>query len=197
MKNKKYKIISEEVIKNLVEFLDEIQFDAAKSESTEDMHKVNFCGWMIKELLNSYDGYLKEGKDKPSTKPSKKSRDTYVEETFMDWNLPEMTDEEYEKLVDQFDNFLRKWEEKYYKENPIPVVILRKSSADKYSINPTLFVEHKEFFEAHAKWVAVVASDDSGFENLEYLKQLTNVPGYGFTNYHKVLELLKKENKLL
>ena len=86
---------------------------------------------------------------------------------------------------------------KYYKENPIPVVILRKSSADKYSINPTLFVEHKEFFEAHAKWVAVVASDDSGFENLEYLKQLTNVPGYGFTNYHKVLELLKKENKLL
>ena len=72
MKSKKYKIISAELIKNLVEFLDEIQFDAAKSESTEDMHKVNFCGWMIKELLNSYDGYLKEGKDKPSTKPSKK-----------------------------------------------------------------------------------------------------------------------------
>jgi len=29
-----------------------------------------------------------------------------------------MSDEEYEKLVDQFDNFLRKWEDKYYKENP-------------------------------------------------------------------------------
>ena len=115
MKNKKYKIISEEVIKNLVEFLDEIQFDAAKSKSTEDMHKVNFCSWVIKELLNSYDGYIKEGKGK---KPSKKSRDTYVEETFMDWNLPEMTDEEYEKLVDQFDAFLRGWEKEYYKDNP-------------------------------------------------------------------------------
>ena len=68
---KKYKIISIDLQKNLIEFLDEIQFDAAKSKSTEDMHKVNFCGWMIKELLNSYDGYLKEGKDKPSTKPSK------------------------------------------------------------------------------------------------------------------------------
>ena len=35
----------------------------------------------------------------------------------MDWNLPEMTDEEYEKLVDQFDNFLRAWEKEYYKKN--------------------------------------------------------------------------------
>ena len=36
----------------------------------------------------------------------------------MDWNLPEMTDEEYEKLVDQFDDFLRAWEKNYLKENP-------------------------------------------------------------------------------
>ena len=86
---------------------------------------------------------------------------------------------------------------KYYKENPIPIVILRKAPADKYSINPTLFVEHTGFFETHAKWVAVVASDNSGFKNLEYLTQLTSVPGYGFTNYHKALELLKEHGKLL
>ena len=36
----------------------------------------------------------------------------------MDWNLPEMTDEEYEKLVDQFDSFLRGWEKEYNKKNP-------------------------------------------------------------------------------
>ena len=29
-----------------------------------------------------------------------------------------MTDEEYEKLVDQFDAFLRGWEKEYYKKNP-------------------------------------------------------------------------------
>ena len=114
--DKKYKIITLDLQKNLIEFLDEIQFDAAKEGSTEDMHKVNFCNWAISELLNSFDGYLK---DKPSDKkkPQKKSRDQYVDETFMDWNLPEMTDDEYEKLVDQFDAFLRGWEKEYNKKN--------------------------------------------------------------------------------
>ena len=110
MKNKKYKLISEDLQKNLIEFLDEIQFDAAKNNTTEDMHIVNFCSWAIKELSNGYDAHFKN-------KPNKKSRDQYVDETFMDWNLPEMTDEEYEKLVDQFDAFLRGWEKEYYKNN--------------------------------------------------------------------------------
>ena len=111
----KYKILSEDVVKNLVEFLDEIQFDAAASKTTEDLHKVNFCSWAIKELLNSYDGYIKDDNDK---KNKIKKRQDYVDETFMDWNLPEMTDKEYEKLVDQFDNFLRAWEKEYLKKNP-------------------------------------------------------------------------------
>ena len=113
--DKKYKIISLDLQKNLIEFLDEVQFDAAGNKDSDSMHKVNFCSWAIEELLNSFDGYLK---DKPKKGPSKKSRDTYVDETFMDWNLPEMTDEEYEKLVDQFDSFLRGWEKEYLKKNP-------------------------------------------------------------------------------
>ena len=108
---KRYKIISEDLQKNLIEFLDEIQFEAAGNNDKESMHIINFCSWAIKELLDSYDGYLRE-------EPKKKSRDQYVDETFMDWNLPEMTDEEYEKLVDQFDAFLRGWEKEYQKKNP-------------------------------------------------------------------------------
>ena len=108
---KKYKLISADTIKNLVDFLDEIQFDAAKhKDDKESMHIINFCNWAINDLLNSYDAYVKSN--------NKKSRQDYVDETFIDWNLPEMDDEEYEKLVDQFDNFLRNWEEKYYKKNP-------------------------------------------------------------------------------
>ena len=111
---KKYKVISQDLYKNLIEFLDEVQFEAAKNNTTEDMHVVNFCSWAIKELSDSLDGYLK---DKPTNrKPQKKSRDQYVDETFMDWNLPEMSDEEYEKLVDQFDAFLRGWEKEYNKK---------------------------------------------------------------------------------
>ena len=114
----KYKIISADTIKNLIDFLDEIQFDAATEDSTEAHHKINFCTWAIQELLNSYSvinaSDLKGGKNKPK----KKKRQDYVDETFMDWNLPDMTDEEYEKLVDQFDAFLRGWEKEYYKKNP-------------------------------------------------------------------------------
>ena len=108
---KKYKLISEDLQKNLIEFLDEIQFDAATEGDKESMHKISFCTWAINELLESFDAYVKNT-------DSKKSRQDYVDETFMDWNLPEMDDEEYEKLVDQFDAFLRSWEKEYNKNNP-------------------------------------------------------------------------------
>ena len=116
MKNKRYKVISEDLQKNLIEFLDEVQFDAAGNTDKDSMHKVNFCTWAINELLNGYDAYFKDKSDKP--KPQSKSRDQYVEETFMDWNLPEMSDEEYEKFVNQVDGFLRAWEKEYMKDRP-------------------------------------------------------------------------------
>ena len=116
----KYKIISADTIKNLIDFLDEIQFDAAKVNTTEAHHQVNFCNWAINELLNSYNVMaakdFRKSKD-DLKKPKKKKRQDYVDETFMDWNLPEMTDKEYEKLVDQFDAFLRAWEKIILKRN--------------------------------------------------------------------------------
>ena len=72
---KKYKILSAEVVKNLVEFLDEIQFDAASENTKDSNHKINFCNWAIQELLNSHDGIIKgfsKGKD-DKKKPSQKS----------------------------------------------------------------------------------------------------------------------------
>jgi len=102
MKNvNKYKLIKEESIKNIIEFLDEVQFDAAKEGTTDAMHKVNFCTWAINELLNGFDAELLAKKTNNNKKPQPKSRDQYVDETFMDWNLPDMTDEEYEKYVDK------------------------------------------------------------------------------------------------
>ena len=113
---KKYKIISSETIKNLIEFLDEIQFDAATSSTVEDMHKVNFCNWAIQELLNSYDIMnLDESAEKNKSKKNK--RDNIIDEHFVDWELPDMSDEEFEKLVSQFDNFLKSWEKEYNKKN--------------------------------------------------------------------------------
>ena len=109
--NKKYIIITKDLQKSLIEFLDEVQFDVAGESNKDSMHTVNFCNWAINELLDGYEAFFKDEK-------KKKSRQDYVDETFMDWNLPEMTDKEYEKLVDSFDNFLRGWEEEYKKKNP-------------------------------------------------------------------------------
>ena len=107
--NKRYKIISEDFLQTLISFLDEVQFDAAGNTDKDSMHKVNFISWAINELLSGYEAYF--------PKDSKKKRQDYVDETFLDWNLPEMSDEEYEKLVDQFDAFLRGWEKEYNKKN--------------------------------------------------------------------------------
>ena len=115
MKNKKnkYILISKDLQKNLIDFLDEVQLEAAKLRSTENMHIVNFCSFAIEELLSGLDAELKK-----KSKPQKKSRDQYLDETFMDWNLPDMSDEEYNKLVDQVDGFLRAWEKEYQKDHP-------------------------------------------------------------------------------
>ena len=115
MKDKKnrYILITKELQKNLIDFLDEVQLEAAKLNTTENMHIVNFCSYAIEELLSGFDAKFREKKP-----PHKKSRDQYLDETFMDWNLPEMSDEEYNKLVDQVDGFLRAWEKEYMKDKP-------------------------------------------------------------------------------
>ena len=114
MKDKKnrYILITKDLQKNLIEFLDEVQLEAAKLNTNENMHIVNFCSFAIEELLSGLDAQIKNKKP-----PQKKSRDQYLDETFMDWNLPKMDDEEYNKLVDQVDGFLRAWEKGYKKKN--------------------------------------------------------------------------------
>ena len=54
----KYKIINEESIKILVEFLDELQFDAAESE---DYVLVKFIQEMVTEIINSDEVFDDEG----------------------------------------------------------------------------------------------------------------------------------------
>ena len=119
--NKKYIIITKDLQKSLIEFLDEVQFDAAGNTDKDSMHVINLCNWAINELINSYNvrttkDFRKSKDDKK--KPNKKSRDQFIDETFMDWELPELSDKEFEKLVDQFDGFLRSWEKEYNKKNP-------------------------------------------------------------------------------
>ena len=140
--NKKYIIITKDLQKNLIEFLDEIQFDVAGDDNKDSMHKVNFCNWAINELLGGYETFFKDEK-------KKKSRQDYVDETFMDWNLPEMTDEEYEKLVDTFDNFLRGWEKEYKNKNP------KKKPIQKTKTKPETDEDFVPYFEDIAEYMSL------------------------------------------
>ena len=96
--NMKYKLIPEDIIKNMIDFLDEYQFEAAKDNPTsnpEALHKINFCNWMINELLNSHDGYDSNQIIKFDIKSPKK--DGFEDK---DWN----------KIIKSFDSFFKGWD---------------------------------------------------------------------------------------
>ena len=118
----KYKIIPDDIVKNLIEFLDEIQFEAAMGKDATDLQRINFCNYIISELMNGLDGFDledPEDKDKISTGDLMDrwdKIDTYRKDLRMDF--PEdMSDEEWKKLIKQFDSFIDGWDKEYKKSN--------------------------------------------------------------------------------
>jgi hypothetical protein len=116
----KYKIIPDDIVKNLIEFLDEIQFEAAASNKQDDLHRINFINWMISELMNGLDGFdLPEDNDKDADIDIQDRWDTidkYKKDFGMDF--PEdMSEEEWKKLIKQFDKFVEGWDTAYKKSN--------------------------------------------------------------------------------
>ena len=57
----KYKIIPDDIVKNMIEFLDEIQFEAAAGNKPDDLHRINFINYLISELMNGLDGFDHHG----------------------------------------------------------------------------------------------------------------------------------------
>ena len=84
----------------------------------------------------------------------------------MDWNLPEMSDEDYNKLVDQVDNFLKGWEKEYNKNKPKKKTKSKKSTKSK--------VQSKEKFVPPFEDIAEYMSLDEIKEYLLEDEELTN-----------------------
>ena len=116
---KKYKLIHLNVVENLLTFLDECLETALMNgtEEAENRELIHFCEWGIKELVNAKDGIISEGiKDKDLQQKIDKRWDK-IDEKFFDWKLPpDMNDKEFEKMLNQFDAFLRGWEKEYNKK---------------------------------------------------------------------------------
>ena len=118
----KYKIVPDDIVKNMIEFLDEVQFEAAKDNTPDALHKINFCNWMISELMHSLDGFDTE--DEASEDLAKDGDlldrwdtiDNYRKDLRMDFP-DDMSDEEWYKLIQQFDSFIDGWDKAYRKSN--------------------------------------------------------------------------------
>ena len=114
----KYKIIPDDFVKNLIEFIDEIQFEAAESNKKEDIHRINFCNYLISELMNGLDGFdsIDEADEDIDIQDRWDIIDNYRKDIRMDF--PEdMSDEEWRKLIKQFDGFIDGWDRAYKKSN--------------------------------------------------------------------------------
>ena len=114
----KYKIIPDDIVKNLIEFIDEIQFEAAESNKKEDIHRINFCNYLISELMNGLDGFdsIDEVDEDIDIQDRWDIIDNYRKDIRMDF--PEdMSDEEWKKLIKQFDGFIDGWDRAYKKSN--------------------------------------------------------------------------------
>ena len=116
----KYKIIPDHIVKNIIEFLDEIQFEAASGNKPDDLHRINFINWMIGELMNGLDGFDLEDdttdNDDSDVSDRRDTIDNYRKDLRMDF--PEdMSDEEWYKLIQQFDSFIDGWDKAYKKSN--------------------------------------------------------------------------------
>jgi len=118
----KYKIIPDDIVRSLIEFIDEIQFEAAKTNSPDDLHRINFCNYLISELMNGLDGFdlptHEDGDDEHTSDLMDRwdKIDKYRRDITMDF--PEdMSDEEWKKLIKQFDGFLDGWDREYKKSN--------------------------------------------------------------------------------
>ena len=118
----KYKIIPDDIVKNMIEFLDEIQFEAASGNKPEDLHRINFINWMISELMNGVEGFDTEEEaaedleDDNDILDRKNIIDGYRKDLRKDF--PEdMSEKEFKKLLKNFDAFVASWDKEYKKSN--------------------------------------------------------------------------------
>ena len=108
----KYKIIEESVVKNIIEFLDEIQFESTNSSDPTDIHRINFCNWVISELMNSTDGYdsedeMEDGNSSTEEEIKNRYKDIERYRESLRKDFPEdMTEEDWRKLINTFDAFV-------------------------------------------------------------------------------------------
>ena len=118
----KYRIIPDSLMKDLVEFIDEMQFEAAKLDIPENHHVINLCNYLISCLINSDSFNDDFGKD------DEEDFDTEeygyeIPDDAIDWessstdyaqyDFGDISDEDYEKMMNEADKLFKGYKDKY------------------------------------------------------------------------------------
>jgi len=117
----RYRIIDEEFVESIIKFLDDIQFGTAKHGiERSQVEIINMCSYFISELLDAEEVIDNEEEDE------RKKIDNIIE-----FQMGEMPDEDYEKMLEQFDSFFKNFKVEYHK-----------SKAEKKSTNEKSKLKH-------------------------------------------------------
>ena len=74
---------------------------------------------VIKKLIDSKDAIVTNHDDEEVDEEKIVNRYNKIDEKFFDWQLPDdMSEKEFDKMLNQFDAFLRGWEKEYNKKHP-------------------------------------------------------------------------------
>ena len=122
----KYQIIPETLFKDLVQFIDEVQFEATKTNTAESHHIINLCNYLVSCLINS-DSFTDEyndlnREDTPNFDEIDIPLDDYdwtstssFDDDMHSYNFPDMSKDDYEKMLSEFDRFFVGYKKAYYK----------------------------------------------------------------------------------
>ena len=97
----KYRLLDEETLGHMVDFLDTIQLEAAKGNHEKDLDKINMCSYLISEIINANEA--SEIEDPGDVQPGD---GLYIDMPDMD-NL-DKTD--WSRMIEQLDAFFEGWE---------------------------------------------------------------------------------------
>ena len=97
----KYRLLDEETLGQMIEFLDNIQIEAAKGKYKDDIDKINMCSYLISEIINASEAM--DVDEEEDIKDIKKGDGLYVD-------IPELNDKDWNKMIEQLDAFFAGWE---------------------------------------------------------------------------------------
>ena len=119
----KYRVIPETLMKDVVEFIDEMQFEASKTNSTESHHLLNLCNYLISCLINSDSFNDDFGKDDEEGDFNPEEYGYEIPEDAIDWDssstdyreyeFGDMTEEEYDRMMEEAEKLFKGYRDKY------------------------------------------------------------------------------------